>query len=130
MYDSIAPPKLIIDTAKFYLKLADLLKGTNKFELHKVTALHFAYYTIKENGELKLKWMDSGPTIINDMAKITNEMEPDISRWEPAYLRASPERKLTYDITVGFHMHEDSIEFDIHGKQSLYFLEKTFKRPL
>lgn len=110
--------------------MADLLKTTNKFELHKVTALHFAYYTIKENGELKLKWMDSGPTIINDMAKITNEMEPDISKWEPAYLKASPEKKLAYEITVAFHMHEDSISFNVHGNEYFYFLRKTFKRPL
>jgi hypothetical protein len=28
MYDSIAPPKLIIDSVKFYIKLTELLKTT------------------------------------------------------------------------------------------------------
>ena len=130
MYDSIAPPKLIIDSVKFYVKLAELLKATNKFETNNTTILHLAYYVIKENGELKLKWMDSGPPFINDMAKITNEMESDISKWEPAYLKSTPQKKIAYEITVGFHIHDNNIEFDIHGNQSFYFLEKTFKRPL
>ena len=55
IYDSIAPPKLIIDSVKFYRKLAELLKATNKFETDNATILHLAYYVVNESGELKLE---------------------------------------------------------------------------
>ena len=130
MYDSIAPPKLIIDSVKFYVKLAELLKTTNKFELHKVTAPFYAYYIVKENGELKLKWFNSGQSILKDMAKIANDMELDISKWEPAHLKALPQKRLAYEIAVAFYLEEDNISFNIHGGEYFYFLRKTFKRPL
>lgn len=131
MYDTITPPKLIVDSVKLYQRLGELLEFSSKLKYNENDRIAFYYLIIENDGQIREGNSRSGlrasEDIEADMKPVMDFLLMNINKWEPAYLKKNPSKKITHLIEITFHFYRDRILFAVRGEESYYFLKKSYK---
>lgn len=129
-YDTAAPAKLIVDSAKFYKKVQSSLKFTNSLEWHGLIKGSMTTFFVDSIGKLRpfekytSKAMEPG---IDDVARTILR---EAKHWEPAHLIPLPEHGVSYHVFITIFVDEKNVRFRMYGEGDKDILKKDFCRPL
>jgi hypothetical protein len=133
MYDTIAPPKLTVDSTKLYQEIGELLKFTSRLKYYEDETRQAGYmFEVGINGHVEQTNTQRTVTRIAsedieaDMTKVINFIRANLTEWQPAFLKSSPSEKIPYLVEISFYFYEDKIQFTVEGAQSYSFLRKSY----
>jgi hypothetical protein len=132
MYDTIAPPKLTVDSTKLYQEVGELLKFTKRLKYEDETRQAGYMFEVGINGQVeqtnaqRMVTRIASEDIEADMTKVINLIRANLTEWQPAFLKSNPSEKIPYLVEISFYFYEDKILFTVEGAQSYSFLRKSY----
>ena len=125
IYESIAPPKLTTDSAKFYEQLKEVLQLSNKLEYleDRVDSDELDLWIV---GQIQKGWCNRW---------VTDDREPNMNKVmdfifttdrEQAFFNESPSKKVPCSLRVIFNFYRDLIQFDVYGPEYYPLLSKAY----
>lgn len=126
IYDTIAPPKLITDSTKLYEQLEEVLDfptGLKSQDEYKTARYEFIIGTDGQTRERERKpWVVEG--VGTDMNKVIDLILT--TKWEPAFLKEAPLKRIPCLIDVVLKFYRDRIEFEVYAPQYYNLLRRTY----
>lgn len=130
IYDSITPPKLLIDTTAFYEKLIRQLRFLDSIKWDGSPSFAFIAAHVTEMGDFHIDRFEHPEEKRNETYSLATFVEQHCIHWQPASLKKKPNTKVSYALRIRISVYEDKILFNFGDYYDLTLLKKDFNRPL